>query len=529
MSRSRLPRSWQIILAMGGYAWAWLRLHRSHPERLPEKLRGTLESLGTTFIKLGQGLSVRRDLLPAPYLAALERLQGKVPPFPSVQSRAAIEAAFSQPISALFSDFENEPFAAASVAQVHRARMPDGCLVAVKVRRPGIVRQIQSDLKLLRRMVRLALLLFPKFRMQQPLALVDELTDFLMKEVDLVREAANMRRLAKVFATMPEVTMPTVVEPLVHTEVLVQTFSSGHSVVVDQGTERAHRLATVVLDAYVTQLFSEGVFHADPHPGNLFEMADGRLCFHDFGSIGFLDPQSRASLAQLIDFIVTNDASGVLDAAMELGFIRGPVDRRAYQRAISEILERMASLPLTDWSVAEAIWQIAKVGSGEHFRLPRHLLILLRTLFLAENTIRALEPNFDLVATLRERRKQIGLFIEAHGQQQPLAERVARTAQQLPALVTDVLRQLRIDDGRPSLGIHHNGLEPLQSTIARTGNRLALALVVLGLFLAGSILMLHGGGPQIADHVPVFAAVAYGLAALLSLRLIWAIARSGRM
>ncbi len=294
-------------------------------------------------------------------------------------------------------------------------------------------------------------------------------------------------------------------------------------------SESAQELAYVVLDAYVQQLFEKGVFHADPHPGNLFVMADGRVCFHDFGSIGYLDPGSRAYLAQLIAAIVINDEAGVQDAATALGFIRKEVDRQSYQRAISEILERMASLPLKDWSVAEAIWQIARIGSGKNFRLPRHLLVLLRTLFLAENTLRALVPNFDLIAALRDRSSEIQRLIVSNSTQLPLTERVARATQQMPALLADALRQLRIDDGRPSLGVHHHGLEELEVTISRTGNRLSLALITLGLYIAGSILMLHGGGPQLWEHVPLGAALAYGLAVLLSLRLIFAIRHSGKL
>jgi ubiquinone biosynthesis protein len=157
------------------------------------------------------------------------------------------------------------------------------------------------------------------------------------------------------------------------------------------------------------------------------------------------------------------------------------------------------------------------------------LLVLLRTLFLAENTLRALVPNFDLIAALRDRSSEIQRLIESNSTQLPLTERVARATQQMPALLADALRQLRIDDGRPSLGVHHHGLEELEVTISRTGNRLSLALITLGLYIAGSILMLHGGGPQLREHVPLGAALAYGLAVLLSLRLIFAIRHSGKL
>jgi ubiquinone biosynthesis protein len=529
MSRSRFSRSLQIILAFGSYGWYWMRWHHKSPERLPPKLSQTIEKLGTTFIKLGQGLSLRRDLLPAAYLEALESLQSTVPPFDSEIAVRTIESAFGQPVETLFKSFERTPFAAASIAQVHRAQMADGRRVAVKVRRPAIVRQVAADLWLLRRLLRIGMVLFPGLKEQQPLDLVDELEEFLRLEMDLAHEASNMRRLARAFDELPNVTMPALIEPLAHSEVLVQEFSHGQPLRTVFASKSAQELAYVVLDAYVQQLFAKGVFHADPHPGNLFIMADGRVCFHDFGSIGYLDPESRTSLAQLIAAIVINDATGVLDAATAMGFIQGAVDRHTYQRAISEILERMASLPLKDWSVAEAIWQIARIGSGKNFRLPRHLLVLLRTLFLAENTLRALVPNFDLIAALRDRSSEIQRLIESNSTQLPLTERVARATQQMPALLADALRQLRIDDGRPSLGVHHHGLEELEVTISRTGNRLSLALITLGLYIAGSILMLHGGGPQLWEHVPLGAALAYGLAVFLSLRLIFAIRHSGKL
>ena len=151
MSSKQAPRSIRIAMAFIGFGWAWLRLRNRAPEQLPDRLRQTLEGLGTTFIKLGQGLSLRRDLLPDPYREALDGLQSNVPPFASEQAINTIESAFGQPIRDLFSEFEPVPFAAASVAQVHKARMPDGRVVAVKVRRPAIAETIKADLRLLRR------------------------------------------------------------------------------------------------------------------------------------------------------------------------------------------------------------------------------------------------------------------------------------------------------------------------------------------------------------------------------------------
>ncbi|OGT57227.1 MAG: hypothetical protein A3E01_14350 [Gammaproteobacteria bacterium RIFCSPHIGHO2_12_FULL_63_22] len=531
-SRHKLPRSLEIAFALSGFAWAWFRLHRKSPEQLPGRLRSTLEQLGTTFVKLGQGLSLRRDVLPPGYREELEKLQSRVPPFSPDLAVGAIEAAFGQPLDTLFVDFSRTPFAAASVAQVHRAQLHDGTDVAVKVRRPGIVTQVTTDLRLLRRVIWVAQSLAPGLRRQRPLELIDELGAQLHGEIDLEHEARNVRRLSTAIADDPSLTMPQLVEPYASPSVLIQEFSRGAPVSDEFGTERGAVVARQILDAYLRQLFAAGVFHGDPHPGNLFLMADGRLCFHDFGTIGYLDPAARRALALLIEAVSYADAEGALDAAMALEFLTPPLDRREYTRAISEILDELSTLPLSQWSLAETIWRIARLGRGDNFRLPRHLLVLLRTLFLAENTIRALDPGFDLLAALEQRRESLAAAfdqVRRTGGKRPLTQRLVRTANALPGLVADLLRQAQNEDGRLNLSMHHRGLEELELHLGRTGNRLSLALVTLGLYVAGSLLMLHSAGPRIWGDVPIFAVVAYAIALLLSLRLILAIARSGRL
>lgn len=530
--RSRsLPRSLQIILGITGFLWVWLHQHRSAPQQLPDRLRATLEGLGTTFVKLGQGLSLRRDVLPAGYREALEQLHNRVPPFPPAIATATIEEAFGQPVPMLFARFEPEPFAAASVAQVHHACLHDGTEVVVKVRRPGIVAQVKSDLRLLRVLVRVLQAIWPALQRQRPLELIEELGAQLLAEIDMEHEARNMRRLLPAIERVPGVTMPRVIEPYASPSVLVQELSLGAPIASTFGTGRGRIAAHQLLDAYLHQLFIDGVFHGDPHPGNLFAMADGRLCFHDFGTIGYLDPAARLAFARMLDAISYGDAEDALDAALMLGFLAPPIDRREYTRNISEILDELTTLPLSQWSLAETVWRIARLGHGERFRLPRHLLVLMRTLFLAENTIRAMDPDFDLLAELGQRRESLAAAIAQSAQvgKRPLAQRIARTARSLPAVAADLLRQAQSEDGRPSLSMHHRGLEELELHIGRTGNRLSLALVTLGLYIAGSLLMLHSAGPRVWGDVPVLALVAYGAALLLSIRLVLAIARSGHL
>ncbi|WP_458789021.1 ABC1 kinase family protein [Dyella jiangningensis] len=486
--------------------------------------------LGTTFIKLGQGLSLRWDLLPANYREALSHLSDDVPPFPPAEAIRAIERAFGASVEHLFLVFDPTPLAAASVAQVRAAKLPDGRDVVIKVIRPGIELQIQTDLRLLRRAVHIAQWFWPSLRAQQPLELVDELEQYLIAEIDMRHEAQNMRRMAPILDGLPNVAMPHVIESFATRDVLVQECSEGRRLNLFYGTPAAPGLAMALLDAYVRQIFGAGVFHADPHPGNLFVLQDGRLCLHDFGSIGLIDPASRLALGGLIEAIVADDPTAVLDASMALGFVEPQADRRRYERKIHLILTEMASRAIAEWSVAEAIWRVARLDHGEQFRLPPHLLVLLRALFLVESTVRSLDPDLDLLGVLRERGPEVARLIDATRMQgRPLGSRLAHTARQLPQLAEEFLRQAALSDGRPAITVHHRGLNAAQDALARTGNRLAIALVILGLYVSGAVLSLHNTGPQFLGHVPVVAVLAFLAATALALRLVVGVSRSGHL
>lgn len=521
-----LEIAWAAI-RLGFAAW---RLRRRSSEELALRIRDTLIDLGTTFVKLGQGLSLRWDLLPAPYRDALSTLQSDVPPFAASEAMRIVEDELGQPLGKLFATFDEAPLAAASVAQIHGALLHDGREVVVKVTRPGIRIQVEADLRLLRRVVRIAQSLWPPLRRVRPLALVDELTSFLRDEIHMLHEAQNMRRMAAVLDPLSDVTLPHVIDDLASRNVVVQERSRGARLESVYGTPAARPLAGVLLDCYVHQLFGVGVFHADPHPGNLFLLEDGRLCLHDFGSIGVLDPPSRVALGGMVEAIAANDAEAVLETAIELGFFEPLVEGRTHVREIHQILAEMSGLPLVQWSIADAIWRVARIGRGESFTLPAHLLVLMRTLFLVENTLRALDPKLDLLGELARRATDVARVVDAdRSGQRPMRLRLARAARRLPELVEGLLRQAQLSDGRPAFSVHHHGLSSTESALSRTGNRLALALVTLGLYVAGAVLALHGEGPQVFGHLPVLAIVAFTAAALLSLRLVFAINRSGHL
>ncbi len=506
------------------------RARATAPERsqLPRRLRLALERLGPTFVKLGQTLSLRRDLLPDSWLVELSRLQDNVAPFPAADARYAVEVALGRPAEQIFAAFEAEPMAAASIAQVHRARLPDGRAVIVKIRRPGIRDQIDRDMRALVAIARLVLVLAPGLRRYQPLRIVDEIWVNLRKETDFRHEARNIRRFREAFREWPTVSAPDAIDDLYSEAVLVQEMSGGRS--IGDPSVDGPRLARVLIDAYLHQFFVAGLFHGDPHPGNLFVMPDGRLCFHDFGLVGYLDGRTRRSLAVYLQAFVSKDAAWMLDAAVELGLLGGSIDRPVFTRGIEEILSDFATRPLKDWSLAEAVLRVARLGSGENLVLPQNLVVLVRALFLVESALRTLDPDFKVLDMLLARGGAMMEGVLRGGPPTSASTRLkteaALAAQDLPGTIASWLHRAQREGGGPLAAMRHASPE---AQLDRVGNRLALAIVTLGLYVAASLLMLDSAGPRVLGDLPLFALLGYALAFLSSFRLMRAIARSGRL
>jgi ubiquinone biosynthesis protein len=519
-----------ILLAAAGYLgwYAAVRARLLRPRRTPpEQLCRTLERLGTTFVKLGQGLSLHRQLLPDAYVDALASLQDRVAAFPGALARREVEQALGRPIAEIFAAFDETPIAAASIAQVHAARLADGREVVVKVRRPGIRGRIVTDLKLLRRLLKLLLPLAPALRRHAPLALVDEIRANLLREIDLRAEARAVQHFTAAFAGSPTIYIPPIVDGLYAETVLVQAHSGGLRV-DDPAVADGQRLAAALVDAYLEQVFVLGVYHADPHPGNLFIRPDGRICLHDFGIVGRLDRATRRQLAAYLLAFVHLDSDWLLDASLALGLLTADIDRRQVLRELDALLDGYASRPLAQWSVADVLLEVMRLGHGADLRVPHHLLVLMRTMFELEATVRHLDPAFELLGGLRERAQEV-LRRTAHGQRDALARlrfEAGVMTGELPALAGRVLR--RLGGPGPGLRLEHAGLEQLEAHLDRAGNRLALALLTLGLYVGASLLMLASIGPHYRG-APMLALAGYVLALWFTLRLAWGIARSGRL
>lgn len=521
---SLVGRLVQINFALWHFI-VWLALTRLgliRPRISPAlRFSATLDGLGTTFVKLGQGLAAHRELLSDDYVNALEKLQDQVTPFSSELAIAELEVSLGKTVEEVFSFFDSKPLAAGSVAQVHRAIFRDGREVIVKIRRPGLVRQIRSDVRILRWVIRFVIIVIPSLKKFSPLELIDELARNLSQELQFRHESANIIRFCQIFQNSQSIYIPRVFEQYTTDWVLVQEFSHGHRiddpVLVDDGP----RLANVMVDAFVYQFFVAGSFHGDPHPGNLFVMTDGKICLHDFGLIGFLDRSTRISLASFMQAFAQQDADWLLDASLDLGLLAGSMQRQKFKAELDRLTQEYARKPLKDWSFGEALLSIARMGSGGNLRLPHHLLVLMRTIFLLESLIRHLDPHFNLLEGLFEK---AGKSIKSTVQPDE-AELMARikyeslvSMSEFPRVLAKVIHRARSDG--LTFTFHHEGLHELTSELRRASSRVGLSLLALGLYIAASLLMQHSAGPRLLG-VPLLALVGYVLAFFITLRLLF--------
>ncbi|WP_303908077.1 ABC1 kinase family protein [Thiohalomonas denitrificans] len=502
-------------------------LGRRSLDKEAEWVGATLEHLGGSFIKMGQMLGIRADLLPEPYLERLRQLQDRVPPFPAAEAERSVRQSLGA-LESRFEHFEPEPFAAASIAQVHRARTRDGAEVIVKVRRPGIPGQVTSDLRLLRRLVRLATWLAPGLRRYRPRELVAELERNLLHELDFRQEARNIRRFVRTLGNLPGIYVPDVVDELYSESVLVQVKSGGRRVDDPAVRPKGHALADNLLEAYLHQFLVLGAFHADPHPGNLFVMDDGRLCFHDFGLVGYLDREQRQGIMAFASALVRLDADWLLDAYLDLGLVGGRLDRAEFRRGLDELLRDYVGLPLKEWSFAEAFMRIVRLGHGHNVRLPHQLLVLMRAIFLLETSLRDLDPDYDLVGALGDHLSAGSSLRSALQHLEPGGERIeaelAALVEQLPAGIARTLRRSRREGF--ALPLHVRGLDSAAGRLERVGNRLVRALLIVGLFLAASLLMQHSLGPRLVGW-PLLALLGYAWGLWLTVGLLVELRRTG--
>ncbi len=506
--------------------WNWVR---SFQEPASVRIRRALEDLGPIFVKFGQILSTRRDLLPDDIVDELSKLQDAVPPFPGEQARRIIEAAYRCPLEDAFAEFDERPLASASIAQVHAATLRDGRKVVVKVVRPGIEAIIAHDLGIMYTLAELAERYWRESHRLRPRAVVAEYEKTILDELDLMREAASASQLRRNFQGSGLLYVPEIHWKLTRRDVMVAERISGIPI-SDVESLVAHGVDLEVLaergvDIFFTQVFTHNFFHADMHPGNIFVSAenprDPTYVAVDFGIMGSLTPDDQRYLAENFLAFFNRDYYRVAELHVLSEWV--PSDTRVdeFESAIRSVCEPIFDRPLKEISFAGLLVHLFQTARRFHMEVQPQLVLLQKTLLNIEGLGRELYPDLDLWRTakpfleawVRERIGGQAMLRELQKQ----APRWGETLPVLPGLAYEVLRQAR--DGKLRVDAGRDDLRAIRREIRRANLRSVLATVGSAFLLGATVLLgLDGFGPTMLGDAPIMS----WLLGLIGLYLIWA-------
>lgn len=510
------------------------RVDRVEKLTRPQRLRMSFEELGPTYIKLGQILSTRPDLVPADFVDELAKLQDEVPPFPFENVKAAIESEFGLSADEVFDQLEEQPLASASIGQVHKARLKDGEPVAVKFQRPGIQKVIEVDLEIMLHLATLAERHIKEFEIHRPVKIVEEFARTLEKEIDYRIEATNMERIARQFLDLPHVYIPAVCREFTTSRVLTTELIEGIKIskiekIAEAGLDQkviADRIVGLVLE----QAFGHGFFHADPHPGNIFVLADNVICLVDYGMMGLVDRATREAFVDLIDSVVHQQEVRTTQVLLNLTDWDEQPDIRALEREVADFMGRHFYKPLKDMEIGKLLQDLLQLTMRFRLRLPPDIFLMIKALSSVEGVGRMLDPNFDLIAHASPFIKQVKL--ERFAPQRistdvfDMMSRLLQFLQQFPKDLMDLTGMLR--QQRFSLQLEHKGLENMLATQDQTSNRMSFAIIIAALII-GSALIVISEIPPLFFGISLIGIIGYLVAAIMGIWLLVAIIKKGRL
>lgn len=500
----------------------------------PERMRMAFEELGPTFVKLGQLLSTRPDVIPGEYVREFSKLQDMVPSFPFDEVRAQVLKELGGEPEQFFSWIDPVPIAAASIAQVHRACLAGGEDVVVKVRRPGVVGLVETDIDALMALAMLADKHLPASDIYDPIGLVKEFARTIRREMDLVREGHTIERFAGNFAGDTTMYFPTVFWNATSQGVLTLEYIDGIKVSDLAALERAgldrQLIARRGADAFLRMVLDHGFFHGDPHPGNVYILPENVVCLLDYGMVGRVDPQMKELMANFLLAIVRRDADELISVLIYSGEITDNLKVRALRHDLTELLDDYYEIPLKDVSVGKLLLEFVEIVTTYQIRFPSDLVLLAKALVAIEGMGRALDPSFDMVAHLRpfmeeslkERTSPTHLLKEISSS----VISYANFTKNLPRELKEILN--RINRNKFKIDLEHRGLDRLIREMDKSSNRLSSSLIITALIVGSSLVMQIDRGPKLLGF-PVLAFLGYTVAGMIGLWLVIAILRSGRL
>ena len=532
-------------LQLGGYLPSMEFLRRGKPveevEADPLTAIGTrlvrvCEELGPTFVKLGQLASTRPDILPPQILACLERLQDEVAPFPSIDARRIFEEDTGSNVSEAFESFSDAPLASGSIAQAHRAKTKDHREVVVKIKRPGIEHVVQLDIYVLRWIAERADALFPELRPYRPKMLADEFAESIRRELDFINEASVTSRFHDAFREHPHVRTPQVYWELTGANVLTIEFMDGLRLrdILEGKTAECDRPAVArhLADCFLDQYFELGLFHADPHPGNLLIRPPEGISLFDFGLVGSLDDELVGQLVFAIIAAVNKEIEVLIDVLADMGALSRETNRNVLARDLRQWLDKYYGLPIRRLDLGTVFREFIETVRRNDVTLTRELVTLIKSLATGWGVVLQLDPELNLLDLLRPKLSKL--------MRERLAPRrllrmaglstwhLASIVRDAPRLIRDLMRG--IGRGQFQVNIRHENLDHLASELDRSSNRLAFSVLVASTIIGSTMLLgMQTDIPIIGMPIRYLGFLGYALTFCMSAWLLIAILRSGKM
>jgi ubiquinone biosynthesis protein len=523
-------------LNLGSYFESGLQMiSRNRRERVEgltdyERLRMAFEELGPTFIKMGQILSTRSDLIPDDLVREMTKLQDNVPAFPFSQVREIVEQELRAPLSVLFAHFDETPLAAASIGQVHRARLITGEEVIIKIQRPGIRKIIEVDLEILFHLATLMEKNIEEAEIYRPTRVVDEFARSIEKEINYKIEAQHAERFARQFAGNESIYIPRIFNETTTGRILTMEYVDGVKasdvdLLEKTGLDRKI-IAARGADVTFEQIFKHGFFHADPHPGNICILPGNVVCYLDFGMMGYIDKRSMETFADIIIGYARRDEAAIADAVMRIVEWDDPPDRRALESDIASFVDLYLYKPLKDMHMGDILQEFMELFARHRLRLPPDIFFMIKAMTEVEGLGLMLDPDFNMVEKVEpfikdlqmariHPRKLMGDFLAS-----------STMLKGVPFELYDLLKQFK--SGKVKIGIDHQGLETLIFGVERSSNRISFALIISALIVGSSLIMMARSGPSLFG-LPLLGLLGYTLAGVLGLWLLVWIRRSGRL
>lgn len=510
--------------------------NNSKPEKhgRPQRVRQSIEELGPTFIKLGQILSTRPDLVPVDIMDELSALQDQVPSFSSEEALKAIENAFGKPAELIFDYFEETPIASASIGQVHKARLKTGEDAAVKIQRPGIQRIIETDLEILLHMATLMENHIEGADFHRPVRIVEEFAKYIERELDFNNEASNMERVSRMFRSDPKVYIPYVYREYTTSSVLVMEFVDAVKITdlakIDSLGLNRKKIVKRGSDLVLKQIFDFGFFHADPHPGNLAVLPNNVICLFDFGMMGILGRNMRELFLELVDAVVSENPSKTCEVLIAITEWDTEPDMRRLETEAADFISRHFYKTLKDIHIGLLLKELLEILSKYELRLPPDLFLMIKALAAVEGVALRLDPDFDMIA-------QAAPFIAKAKAARLSPKRIAtdifglsgdlyRFIQFFPGELVSLMKRFRQD--KVVLKLDLTDMDKMLAAHHTISNRISFSIVIAALIM-GSAMIVMAKTPPLFFGVSVFGIIGFGVAAAFGVWLLYAILKKGSL